>query len=149
MPGYWADRMPKPPEKPKAGAGKPTKAPPAGKAKGAPPTKGAPPAKAPTKAGGGKGAPAKAAPANTPPTEEPLEEKSMYHHKESPSEKKLVHLDIAQLGGGGGTYSNGYFPQKWVFGGRLPLRSHISKMISLLIQWPLFLYKIYIFHSVS
>ena len=80
MPGYWADRMPKPPEKPKAGAGKPTKAPPAGKAKGAPPTKGAPPAKAPTKAGGGKGAPAKAAPANTPPTEEPLEEKSMYHY---------------------------------------------------------------------
>merc|ERR1712223_1007658 len=47
--GYWADRMPKPPEKPKAGAGKPTKAPPAGKAKGAPPTKGPPPAKPPTK----------------------------------------------------------------------------------------------------
>merc|ERR1712223_1261680 len=75
--GYWADRMPKPPEKPKAGAGKPAKAVPAGKAKGAPPTKGAPPAKAPAKAGGGKGAPAKAAPANTPPTEEPLEEKNL------------------------------------------------------------------------
>merc|ERR1711948_214589 len=48
------------------------------KAKSAPPTKGAPPAKAPTKAGGGKGAPAKSAPpANTPPTEEPLEEKNL------------------------------------------------------------------------
>ena len=88
--------MPKPPEKPKAGAGKPTKAQPAGKAKGAAPAKGAPPpAKAPTKAGGGKGAPAKAAPANTPPTEEPLEEKSMYHYEESPSEKKHVLLDIS------------------------------------------------------
>ena len=114
MPGYWADRMPKPPEKPKAGAGKPTKAPPAGKAKGAPPTKGAPPAKAPAKAGGGKGAPAKAAPANTPPTEEPLEEKSMYHHKESPSKKNLF-IWTLPLGGGGG-----YFSQNWVFEGRLP-----------------------------
>ena len=78
--------MPKPPEKPKAAGGKaPAKAPPAGKAppaKGSAPTKGAPTKGAPAgKAGpakGGKG-PAKpaVAPANTP-TEEPLEEKSMY-----------------------------------------------------------------------
>ena len=89
MPGYWADRMPKPPEKPKAGAGKPTKAQPAGKAKAAPPTKGAPPAKA----GGGKGAPAKAAPANTPPTEEPLEEKSKYHHRPQRSIETIASFD--------------------------------------------------------
>ena len=87
--------MPKPPEKPKGAGGKaPAKAPPAGKApqakgagpaKGAPPTKGAPAKGAPAgkggpaKAGGGKG-PAKpaVAPANTP-TEEPIEEKSIYH----------------------------------------------------------------------
>ena len=111
--------MPKPPEKPKAGAGKPTKAPPAGKSKVAAPTKGAPPAKAPTKAGGSKGAPAKAAPANTPPTEEPLEEKSMYHYKESPSEKKTCSFGhCPNWGEEAALIVMVTFPKKWVLGGR-------------------------------
>ena len=123
--------MPKPPEKPKAGAGKPTKAQPAGKAKGAAPAKGAPPpAKAPTKAGGGKGAPAKAAPANTPPTEEPLEEKSMYHYEESPSEKKTCSFGHFRWGEGMALILTVTFPKNWVFGGRFPIRYILNDIIA-------------------